>query len=66
MTPDISGWRSSETYDYLDELNSTELAWEWLRRNQEYQQDFARADDPTARVGLPQKWGLQFFSSRRR
>ncbi|GLQ12539.1 hypothetical protein GCM10007913_44720 [Devosia yakushimensis] len=61
MTPDISHWRSSETYHYLDELNSTDLAWEWLRRNKDYQQDYARAEDASARVELRRKWGLQFF-----
>lgn len=61
MTPDTSRWRSSETYDYLDSLDAPDLAWEWLRRNPEYQQDYTRADSPPLRHELHRKWGLQFF-----
>ena len=41
MTPDVSQWRSTERYDYVEQLMSPELAWEWLRRNQTYQRDYA-------------------------
>ena len=61
MTPDTSRWRSSETYDYLDELDSPDLAWEWLRRNAEYQKDYAEADSPSLKSKLQKRWGLQFF-----
>lgn len=61
MTPDTSRWRSSEAYDYLDSLDSPDLAWEWLRRNPEYQKDYARADSSTAKRELHSKWGLHFF-----
>nr|WP_246765381.1 DUF6499 domain-containing protein [Aminobacter sp. SR38] len=63
MTPDISRWRSSEIYEYLDTLDSPDLAWEWLRRNTEYQKDYARADSPSLKRELRRKWGLQFFRS---
>ena len=43
MTPDISHWRSSERYEYVEDLVSPELAWEWLRRNEDYQRDFEAA-----------------------
>ena len=50
MTPDISQWRSPDKYDYIEQLVSPELAWEWLRRNMSYQRDYAdvldAADDP--------------------
>lgn len=65
MTPDTSRWRSSPDYDYVDDLSAPDLAWEWLRRNDSYQQDFAQlaslpAELATTREGLG-KWGLQFF-----
>jgi hypothetical protein len=61
MTPDISRWRSSEIYENLDTLDAPDLAWEWLRRNTDYQKDYARADSPSLRRELRRKWGLQFF-----
>ncbi|WP_234908871.1 transcriptional regulator domain-containing protein [Rhizobium rhizogenes] len=61
MTPDISRWRSSETYEHLDALDSPDLAWEWLRRNSEYQRDYTQADNPSLKRELHRKWGLQFF-----
>jgi hypothetical protein len=49
MTPDISHWRSSERYEYVEDLVSPELAWEWLRRNEDYQRDFEAAElEPNA------------------
>lgn len=61
MTPDTSRWRSSEIYDHLDALDSPDLAWEWLRRNTAYQQDYAEAHTPALMRELQRKWGLQFF-----
>ncbi|WP_333675229.1 transcriptional regulator domain-containing protein [Agrobacterium tumefaciens] len=61
MTAKISHWRSSEIYDYLDDLDSPDLAWEWLRRNTDYQKDYAHADSPSLKRELHQKWGSQFF-----
>ncbi|KAB2739946.1 transcriptional regulator domain-containing protein [Brucella anthropi] len=64
MTPDASIWRSSE-YDHLDGLTASDLAWEWLRRNDAYDADF----EASASVrGMPeplterirQRWGLRF------
>jgi len=64
MTPDASTWRSSE-YDHLDRLTASDLAWEWLRRNDAYDADLeAVASDPgdpeplTDRIR--QRWGLRF------
>ncbi|MDI1342964.1 MAG: DUF6499 domain-containing protein [Pseudolabrys sp.] len=65
MKPDTSRWRSSPTYDYVGELVAPDLAWEWLRRNGEYQTDFAGIEQPvpdrqhlTARA--LHRWGLRF------
>jgi hypothetical protein len=65
MGPDTSRWRSSETYDYLDHLVAPDLAWEWLRRNPRYQQDFAeseRSEVAAQRFAalVRPRWGLRF------
>lgn len=64
MTPDASIWNSSE-YDHLDVLTASDLAWEWLRRNDDYDADFealsseSGAPEPlTERIR--QRWGLRF------
>jgi hypothetical protein len=64
MTED---WRSEERYAGLRELSAPALAWEFLRRNDEYQADFKRikaevASGGTARVGDARLafWGLSF------
>jgi len=41
MPSDRSGWRSSADYDYVERLGASDLAWEWLRRNKHYAQDYA-------------------------
>ena len=63
--PDASQWRSSEIYDRFEDLTASELAWEWLRRNEAYARDFATlADkdiDPQALTDrIRQRWGLMF------
>ena len=62
--PSASNWRSSATYEYLNELDPAEFAWEFLRRNPEYQGDFRTIrreptpdDDTEASARL---WGLRF------
>lgn len=40
MTPDASTWRSKAEYEHLDALTASDLAWEWLRRNEAYDADF--------------------------
>lgn len=65
MKPDISHWRDSKSYDFLDTLPIEGLAWECLRRcgpYQEYYQALAAVKAETA--PLPQqaqsRWGLRF------
>ncbi|HBO2075825.1 TPA: hypothetical protein L4G54_003402 [Pseudomonas aeruginosa] len=64
MTPDASTWRSLAEYDHLDALTASDLAWEWLRRNEAYDADFkalAAADVPKdLTVQIQQRWGLRF------
>ncbi|MNL55541.1 hypothetical protein D3C87_1789620 [compost metagenome] len=60
MSPDASRWRSAEAYDYLDELSAADLAWEYLRRNPDYQGDFQTSNQGEAGRGWPECWGLRF------
>lgn len=40
-------WRSEAAYAYIEKLQPRELAWEFLRRNPNYQDDVRRASaDP--------------------
>lgn len=65
MTPDASTWRSSAEYDHLDVLAPSDLAWEWLRRNDAYDAAFEAS---VAEHGTPasvneqiqRQWGLRF------
>lgn len=63
--PDALQWRSSEIYDRLEDLTASELAWEWLRRNEAYARDFAALadkdiDPQTLTDRIRQRWGLMF------
>ncbi|MGE3370148.1 MAG: DUF6499 domain-containing protein [Rhizobiaceae bacterium] len=55
-------WRDAETYRYLKDLNSAELAWEFLRRNSDYHREIAASDlsDDRAVAALNAHWGLRF------
>ena len=65
MTPDASLWRSPAHYDHIDDLTASDLAWEWLRRNEDYQRDFEAAQlepnaDTAATEATRSRWGLRF------
>lgn len=60
MSPDASRWRSAEAYDYLDELPPSDLAWEYLRRNPDYQSDFHGVGRDANQGGEIDRWGLRF------
>lgn len=58
-------WRSAAAYAYLDNLSSSELAWEFLRRNPDYRRDHrAIVGGPVGPVEfrglLILRWGLPF------
>lgn len=65
MRPDTSGWRERDRYDYFDGLSVEGLAWECLRRNEDYQRDYQQLvatsgqDDPLADAAQ-RRWGLRF------
>jgi hypothetical protein len=61
-TPD---WRNAAAYAYLQQLNRAELAWEFLRRNPNYNRDFRAAARRTSDQAdfperLTRRWGLRF------
>ncbi|WP_409372662.1 transcriptional regulator domain-containing protein [Sphingomonas kyeonggiensis] len=63
--PEQGTWRISTAYDYVNELDAPDLAWEFLRRNPEYQQDYTRLkqeglQEDQAEAALCDKWGLSF------
>ncbi|MGV1806419.1 transcriptional regulator domain-containing protein [Rhizobium rhizogenes] len=63
--PEKGRWRISTAYDYVDDLDPPDLAWEFLRRNPEYRKDFARltAEDhheDAVSTAFAEKWGLSF------
>jgi len=63
--PPVRQWRSEGAYAYLNDLEPAELAWEFLRRNPEYQRDYRTAADSTAdQAEFPEsliaRWGLRF------
>lgn len=63
--PEQGTWRISTAYDYVNELDAPDLAWEFLRRNPEYQHDYSqlKGKDPgegKAESALSNKWGLSF------
>lgn len=70
MTQDPSDWRSTVDYGYVEQLSASDLAWEWLRRNEAYGRDFkaltsADADVPLLTERIRQHWRL-FYPARPR
>ena len=65
MTPDASGWRSSAAYEHVDDMSASDLALEWLRRNDAYDADFeasasGQGDPEPLTERIRQRWGLRF------
>lgn len=65
MMPDASRWRSSAIYDRVENLTASDLAWEWLRRNEAYDRDFMAfaSKDIGPHVlsdRIRRRWGLRF------
>ncbi|SNS93872.1 transcriptional regulator domain-containing protein [Sphingopyxis indica] len=63
--PQHGTWRSASAYDYVEELDPEELAWEFLRRNRQYQAEYQQLTgaarlDASADTGICAKWGLRF------
>lgn len=65
MVPDTKEWRTSSAYDFMDEVDTDNLAWECLRRNEQYQKDFSVSLAPALRDDIQvefiqTRWGLRF------
>ena len=57
-------WRSEEAYANFKNAESMDIAWEWLRRDANYQSDFRNLEDAQRLSGATetfrQQWGLSF------
>lgn len=65
MKPDTSHWREQHSYDFFDDLTNEGLAWECLRRQEQYQRRYralaaANADTAPLSIGDQRRWGLRF------
>jgi hypothetical protein len=60
ITAEPSQWRSPAAYLYVLRLNRPMLAWEYLRRNAGYREDWSRRQGVDARDPLPH-WQLEAF-----
>lgn len=64
MSEDDS-WRSEAAYEYIDDLTTSDLAWEFLRRNPDYRSSYqelvaqGRITEESAR-DFAARWGLRF------
>ena len=58
--PKHSDWRSAAAYDYVNDLDPAELAWEFLRRNPDYQREYRKVLRLGGEEALAEQWGLRF------
>lgn len=62
----VVDWRSDKAYTNFEKADAADIAWEWLRRDGEYQRDYEALTSDQRSGGLPdslrQKWGLSFRS----
>jgi hypothetical protein len=68
--PSTPDWRSPAAYTYLNNLTPAELAWEFLRRNPNYQRDVQTPvsktiDEDELPEPVARRWGLRFRSQSR-
>lgn len=66
MIPETPRWRETPNYSYVNELEAPDQAWEWLRRNHAYQDDYANfseggTDPAQSAMSARQRWGLRHF-----
>lgn len=60
MKPDSSQWRDPHAYAFVKDASADMIAWEFLRRNPDYQRDFSASRTTKAMRELRKRWGLQF------
>jgi hypothetical protein len=59
-------WRSEQDYVSFGLAEAADIAWEWLRRDSEYEREFRSLTSAARQNGAPnpfrKKWGLSFRS----
>jgi hypothetical protein len=62
----IADWRSEQDYGNFEKAETADIAWEWLRRDRDYEQDVKDLTATARSNGAPsqfrKKWGLSFRS----
>jgi hypothetical protein len=57
-------WKSEDAYPDAKEADTVDIAWEWLRRDREYQRDYqtlvGSQRSSAMTDGFRQQWGLSF------
>lgn len=53
-------WRSDAAYSDLEDAPLRDFAWEYLRRNPNYMEDYARNDSGAEADEAARYWGLRF------
>ena len=60
----VLDWRSEQDYANFEKAETADIAWEWLRRDSEYQREFRNLTSAAQSNRTPhqfrQKWGLSF------
>jgi hypothetical protein len=56
-------WRPSAAYAYLLHLDGPALAWEYLRRNTDYQRDWECYGEADPANKASQQWGCRYFEN---
>ena len=59
-------WKSEEAYENFKKAEAVDIAWEWLRRDRNYQRDYQSllGEQPSRDVtgAFRRQWGLSFRS----
>ena len=62
----VVDWRSEQDYANFEKAETADIAWEWLRRDSEYEHEFKHLTAAARSSGSPhqfrKKWGLSFRS----
>jgi hypothetical protein len=62
----VVDWSSERDYANFDKAETDAFAWEYLRRDNEYEQEFRNLTSAAQSSGAPhqfrKKWGLSFRS----
>jgi len=62
----VVDWSSERDYANFGKAETADFAWEYLRRDSEYEQEFRNLTSAAQSSGTPQqfrkKWGLSFRS----